>query len=96
MLKVQRSTEKEVKFPGVIKGRYTIFIISKSKALLNLQKSWFLTLEFSRGGTQFYRIFNGKENVFLSRISRDKVTNLKDPGVCLDFSGIAQQLSVIL
>ena len=70
------------------------------------KKSWFLTLEFPRSVTQFYRISKGKESFVLSRISKGKVTNLKDPGFfflkyvlnppCLDFSGIAQQSLVML
>ena len=48
--------------------------------MLNLHKSWFLTLEFPRGATQFYRISKGKERFVFPRLSKCKVTNLKDPG----------------
>ena len=48
--------------------------------MLNFHESWFLTLEFPGGVTQFNRIFKGKESFLLSRISKGAVTNLKDPG----------------
>ena len=64
--------------------------------MLNFQESWFLTLEFQKGVTQFYGISKGKESFVLSRISEGKVTNLKNPEFflkkicpqppCLDFS----------
>ena len=101
MLKFQGSTEKEVHFPGLIKGCNTIlqnyreksfilFRIYKSKSgitrgdqekiMSNFHESWFLTLKFPRRVTQFYRISKGKKRFILSRFSKGRVTNLKDPG----------------
>ena len=55
----------------------------QEKIMLNFHESWFLTLELPRGVTQFYRISEGKESFALSRISKGKVTNLKDQGFLL-------------
>ena len=78
----------------IVKGKSGIFRADQEKVMLHFHETWFLMVELPRGVTQFYRI------------SKDKVTNLKDPGFfflkyvlnppCLDFSGIAQQSLVML
>ena len=52
----------------------------QEKIMSNFHESWFLTLKFPRCVTQFYRISKGKKIFILSRFSKGRVTNLKDPG----------------
>ena len=52
----------------ISKGKSGICRIDQEKIMLNFHESWFMTLEFPRDVTQFYKI------------SKDKLTNLKDPG----------------
>ena len=61
----------------IYKGKSGIPRDDQEKIML---KSWFLTLKFPWGVTQFYRISNGKERFVLSRFSKCEVINLKDPG----------------
>ena len=51
--------------------------------MLNFHESWFLTFEFQNGVRQFYRILKGKEGFALFRLSKGKVTNLKESGFFL-------------
>ena len=53
--------------------------------MLNCHESWFLTLEFPRSATQFYRISKGKEIFVLPRISKGKVTNLRSYVILFNF-----------
>ena len=53
---------------------------AQEKIMLNFHESWFLTFEYPRDVTQFYRISKGKERFVSTRSSRGKVTNLKYQG----------------
>ena len=81
---------EDMEFPGVLKKYHVEILGVKWKSgifrgdqeiMLHFHESWFLTLDFSRGVTQFYRIYKAKRSFVLSRISKSKVTNLKDPVV---------------
>ena len=76
------SRERTLKNPRAQLKKKWNFWGFKEKLMWNFLGSWFLTLEFPRGGTQlFCRIsdFQGQKVVFF-RISEGKVTNLKIPG----------------
>ena len=64
----------------ISKDKSGIFRGDQEIIMLHFHESWFLTLEFPRGITQFYRISKGKESFVMSRISKGKVTDLKDTG----------------
>ena len=49
------------------KGKSGIPKDDQEKIMLNFRESWFLTLEFPRGVTQFYKISKGKERFDLPR-----------------------------
>ena len=82
---------EDMEFPGVLK-KYHVEILGVNwkrseifrgdqEIMLHFHESWFLTLDFPRGVTQFYRISKAKGSFVLSRISEGKVTNLRDPGI---------------
>ena len=66
-------------FSSISKGKSGVCRGDQEKVMLNFDESSFLTLEFQRGVTQLYGIFKVKESFVLSRISKGKVTNLKNP-----------------
>ena len=65
-VEIRVQLKKKVEFP---------WVLVKEKHLQNFHGSWFLTLEFPKGVTQFFRISRGES----FGISRGKVTNLKIP-----------------
>ena len=79
--KFSRISKSKVLFcPGFSRVKSGIFGSDQEKDMLHFHESWFSTLYFSRGVTQFYRISKGKESFVLSIICKGKITNLKNPG----------------
>ena len=72
---LQNSQEQIFVSPRFSKGKSGTFRGDQEKIKLNFHDSWFLTLEFLRCVTQFYK---GKEKFVLSRFPKGKVTKLKD------------------